>query len=256
MKKSFYMNIIAIFMVVFLSFNFVYADTLNLPLETFAYYLEDDGHYKSMDTANAKMSFTYDADSIDFKYVVTNGEATTTYVTSFALNNNILSYTYTGDKTNETQIKVDKVAFESVFYAVGQMNLLQKSFLEDMNKDFSRYNFDEYGIEVKTFDYASGKKGIQSFKLHTTELSAYGTSVVKPIETPKTPVADPVAKENPIPVIIACVIGGLIVVVIVLVIVKNNKTKPVNKTAKVAKTTTTKKAATKTTTKATAKKTK
>ncbi len=250
MKKSFYMNIIAIFMVVFLSFNFVYADALNLPLETFAYYLEDDGHYKSLDTANAKMSFTYDADSIDFKYVVTKGETTTTYVTSFALNNNILSYTYTGDKTNETQIKVDRVAFESVFYAVGQMNLLQKSFLEDMNKDFSGYNFDEYGIEVKTFDYGSGKKGIESFKLHTTEISAYGTSVVKPVEQEKAPVvAEPVAKENPIPVIIACVIGALVVVVVVLVIAKNHKTKPVNKTAKVAKTTATKKATTKASTK-------
>ncbi|MBR6613781.1 MAG: hypothetical protein IKK84_03345 [Clostridia bacterium] len=233
MKKSFYMNIIAIFMVVFLSFNFVYADTLNLPLETFAYNLEDDGHYKSMDTANAKMSFTYDADSIDFKYVVTKGETTTTYTTSFALNNNVLSYTYTGDKTNETQIKVDKVAFESVFYAVGQMNLLQRDFLEDMNKDFSRYNFDEYGIEVKTFDYGSGKKGIESFKLHTTEISAYGTSVVKPVESGKAPVvAEPVAKGNPTPVIIACVVGALVVVAIIIVVAKGKKAGPVKKAAK------------------------
>ncbi len=233
MKKSFYMNIIAVFMLVFLSFNFVYADTLDLPLETLAYYIEDDGHYKSLDTANAKMSFTYDADSIDFKYVVTKGETTTTYSTSFALSNNVFSYTYTGDKTNETQIKVDKVAFESVFFAVGEMNLLQKSFLEDMNKDFSRYNFDEYGIEVKTFDYGSGKKGIDSFRLHATEISAYGTSITKPVVTDKVPqVAEPVAKGNPTPVIIACVVGALVVVAIVLVAVKCKKAEPVKKAAK------------------------
>ncbi len=232
MKKSFYMNIIAIFMVVFLSFNFVYAGTLDLPLETLAYYMEDDGHYKSLDTANAKMSFTYDTDSIDFKYVVTKGETTTTYTTSFALNNNVFSYTYTGDKTNETQIKVDKVAFESVFFAVGEMNLLQRSFLEDMNKDLSRYNFDEYGIEVKTFDYDSGK-GIASFRLHATEISAYGTSVTKPIVPENVPqVAEPVAKGNPTPVIIACVVGALVVLAIILVVVKGKKAEPVKKAAK------------------------
>ncbi|MBR6689601.1 MAG: hypothetical protein IKL68_06265 [Clostridia bacterium] len=240
MKKSFYMNTIAVLVMVFFSFTTVFAKTLTLPLDVLSYTIENDGYYKSLNSDNAKVSYTYDADSIDFKYTVTKDEVEKVYSTSFELKDNVLYYTYKGDKTDLTQIELDKIAFETVFYAVGELNALQRSFLEDMNKDFSRYNYDQYGIEVKTFEYGNGKKGIESFRLHTTEISAYGTSVTTP-PTEEIVVAEPVPKGNLVKTIALAIIFVLVVLLIIVLAVKTKK-------VKIEKKATNKKTATKKTT--------
>lgn len=234
MKKTFFMNIIAIMLVAFCSFSSVYAESMKLPLDVMSTKIEDQGHYKSLNSKNATISYTYDDDSIDFKYVVKNGENEKVYTTSFELKDDVYSYTYTGDKTDTTQIKLNKIAFESVLYAVGELNALQKDFLEDMSKDYSRYNFDEYGIEVKTFTYGNGKEAIESFKLHTTEISAYGTSFM-PIPEPETEVVTPEPEPEPKNNTFKFVVLGLILVIVVsLIVVLTVKTRKIKK-AKEAK---------------------
>ncbi len=236
MKKTFFMNIIAIVMVMFFSFNSVFAASMKLPLDIMSATIEDHGHYKSLNSKNATISYTYDNDSIDFKYVVKSGETEKVYTTTFELKDDVYSYTYTGDKSDATQIKLNTVAFESVLYAVGELNALQRSFLEDMSKDYSRYNYDEYGIEVKTFTNSKGTVGIESFRLHTTEISAFGTSF-RPIPEPKKETteiveAEPVPKGNEIKSIVLAAILLVVVVLIVVLAIKVKRTKVAKKATK------------------------
>lgn len=238
MKKTFFMNIFAIVMVMFFSFNSVFAASMKLPLNVMSATIEDHGHYKSLNSKNATISYTYDNDSIDFKYVVKNGETEKVYTTTFELKDDVYSYTYTGDKSDATQIKLNTVAFESVLYAVGELNALQRSFLEDMSKDYSRYNYDEYGIEVKTFTNSKGTVGIESFRLHTTEISAFGTSFrpvpVAPvdIETPETTL--PVEPDVSITTIALWLVLIVVVVLIVVLFIKTSKVNSAKKAFKKA----------------------
>ena len=235
MKKTFFKNILVIMIILFGSFNSVFAEAMKLSLNALSATIENQEHYKSLNSKNTTISYTYDDDSIDFTYVIKNGETEKIYTTSFELKDDVYSYTYTKDKSDETQIKLDTIAFETVLYAVGELNALQSSFLEDINDDYSRYNFDESGIEVKTFTNAKGNVGIESFRLHTTKMSAFGTSFMplsKEEETPKNVVAEPVAKGNEIK---SLILGIVLLVVVILIVILFIKTSNINTAKKVFK---------------------
>lgn len=246
MKKSLHIMLIAAFVYVLFSLTSVYAES-TIPMVAVTYRLENDGRYKSLKGT----TFTSDDDSIDFTYKTTVNGVEKTYTSAFIKNGNVFSYTYNGSKTSEDayyQALLNDVAVNAMFFAIGNASALSNDYLTDMAKDFSKYNYTNYGLEIKTYDYTGvidGKdvsiKAVESFKMNAKELSVSGTANIAPV-VDEAVVSDPVAKGNEFKSLVLGIILVLVVLLIIALAIKSKNTKTAKTTKKaVSKKTTTKK---------------
>ena len=185
------------------------------------------------------VNYTSDENSIDFTYKTTVNGIEKTYTASFIKEGNVFSYTYTDNKNNEDtyyQALLNNVATDAMFYALGNANGINDDYLEDMAKDFSKYNYYNHGIEIKTNNYKGTINDkevniafVKSFKMDVANISITGNANLAPkqdenIENEKIDV-EIVEKENPIKVIVISIIAVIITLLILVLIVKNKHSK-------------------------------